>query len=320
MKRTTRIFVAGANTLPGAALRARLTADGYDNLVGLPGDEPDLTHAGQVEDFFAEARPEVVFLVAGKSGGIQLNQDRPAELMVDNLLVTTHVLRASHEYKVAKLLYLAHSCCYPRLALQPMAVASLHTGPVEPTSAAYAMAQNAALTLVQAYRRQYGSHFVSAIAANPFGPHDDFNPEAGHVIPALIRRAHEARRSQDPTLTVWGTGTPRREFIAAKDLADACLFVMKNYNDAQPINLGTGIHLTIAEVANAVTSTVGYQGKLRFDATKANGAPLKCLDSTPLRALGWRPSVDFASALAETYQWFLHHVIKEEHAHGCAAV
>jgi GDP-L-fucose synthase len=191
---------------------------------------------------------------------------------------------------------------------------------VEPTSAAYATAQNAGLMLCKAYRRQYGSRFVSAIAANPFGPHDDFSPEAGHVIPALMRRAYEARQRQDSTLTVWGTGAPRREFISAEELADACLFVMNHYEGDDPINLGTGINLTIAEVAAAVAGVVGYQGQIRFDPARPDGAPLKCLDSSPLRALGWRPSADFASALSATYQWFLHHVIKEESAHGCAPV
>jgi GDP-L-fucose synthase len=174
--------------------------------------------------------------------------------------------------------------------------------------------------LVRAYRRQNRSPFISAIAANPFGAHDDFNPESGHVIPGLIRRADEARRRREPTLTVWGTGKPRREFIAAQDLADACIFLMNHYDDSDPINIGTGVNLTIAEVAAAVASAVGYRGRLRFDSTKADGAPLKCLDSSPLSALGWRPSADFDSALSETYQWFLQHVIKEESAHGCAAV
>ncbi len=320
MKRSTRIFVAGGATLAGAALRARLVEVGYTNLVGVPPDEPDLTHAGQTEDFFAEARPEVVFLVAGKSGGIQLNRARPAELMLDNLLVTTHVLRAAHEHQVDKLLYLASSCTYPRTAPQPLAVASLWTGPLEPTSAAYATARLAGWMLCQAYRQQYGLRFVTAIAANPFGPHDDFSSEGGHVIPALLRRAHEARQRQEPTLTVWGTGTPRREFIAARDLADACLFVMQHYDGPEPINLGAGIDLSIADVAHAVAQAVDYQGTICFDPTRPDGAPLKMLDSAPLRALGWRPTVPFASALTETYDWFLHQVLKEERTHGCAAL
>jgi GDP-L-fucose synthase len=320
MNRSTRIFIAGGTTLPGAALRTRLAEAGYGNLVGVPPEEPDLTNSGQTEDFFAEARPEVVFLVAGRSGGIQLNRDRPAELMVDNLVVTTNVLRAAHEHRVEKLLYLGSSCTYPRAAAQPLAVATLWTGPLEPTSAPYATARLAGMVLCQAYRQQYGLRCITAIAANPFGPHDDFSPEGGHVIPALLRRAHEARQRQEPTLTVWGTGTPRREFIAARDLADACLFVMRHYDGPEPINLGTGIDLSIAEVAHAVARAVDFRGTIRFDPTRPNGAPLKMLDSTPLRALGWCPSVPFASALAETYQWFLHQVLMEERTHGCAAV
>jgi GDP-L-fucose synthase len=320
MNRTTRIFVAGGSTLPGAALRARLLEMGYRNLVGFPREEPDLTDAGQTEDFFADTRPEVVFLVAGKSGGIECNRTRPAELMLDNLLVSANVLRAAHEYGVGKLLYLGSSCCYPRAAAQPLAVTALGTSPMEPTSAPYSTARLAGLILCQAYRQQYGLPWITAIAANAFGPHDDFSLEGGHVIPALVRRAHEARQRQDPILTVWGTGTPRREFIPARDLADACLFVMQHYDGLEPINLGTGLDLSIAEVAQAVARAVGYRGIIRFDPTRPDGAPLKMLDSTALRALGWRPSVPFAQALSEAYDWFLHQVLEEEPTHGCAAL
>jgi GDP-L-fucose synthase len=307
VKRTSRIYVAGGDTLAGAALLERLRAGGYRNLVGVPPDEPDLTMAGQVEDFFGEARPEYVVVAAGRSGGIRLNQERPAGLMLHNLLVTAHVVDCAHRYGVAKLLYLASSCGYPKHATQPLAVESLMTGPPEPTSAAYATAKLAGWQLCDAYRRQYGARFVTAIPANAFGPHDDFSPDGGHVIPALIRRAHEAKLRDEPALTVWGTGTPRREFLFARDLADACLFVLRHHEGPEPINLGGGIELTVADAARAVVHAVGYRGRLTFDASRPDGAPRKVLDSGPLRALGWRPSVDFRTALAETYDWFLRH-------------
>jgi GDP-L-fucose synthase len=312
MNPTSRVYVAGGTTLAGAALLERLRADGYRNLVGTPPDEPDLTDAGQVEDFFGEARPEYVFVAAGKSGGIRLNTARPAELMLDNLLVTAHVIDAAHRHGVTKLLYLASSCGYPKHAPQPFRVESLLAGPPEPTSAAYATAKLAGWQLCAAYRRQYGSPFVTAIPANAFGPHDDFSSEGGHVIPALIRRAHEAKVHRRPELVVWGTGAPRREFLAARDLADACLFVMRRYEGEAPINLGSGTDLSIEAAARAVAEVVGFRGRLRFDASRPDGMPLKILDSGPLWALGWRPSADFRAALGETYRWFLRHVVMED--------
>jgi GDP-L-fucose synthase len=283
MNRTSRIYVAGGDTLIGAALRERLSSDGYRKLVGTPPDEPDLTVMGQVEDFFGEARPEYVIVAAGLSGGIRLNQERPAELMLHNLLVAAHVIDSAHRHGVAKLLYLASSCGYPRSAPQPLAVESLLAGPPEPTSVAYATAKLAGWQLCDAYRRQHGARFVTGIPANAFGPHDDFSPDGGHVIPALIRRAYEAKLRGEPTLTVWGTGAPRREFIFARDLADACLFVMRHYDGPEPINLGGGAELSIAEVAHR------------------------------LRALGWRPSVDFLTGLTETYDWFVRHAADPIH-------
>jgi GDP-L-fucose synthase len=320
MNHDARVYVAGGDTLLGAALLDRLRADGYCNLVGTPLEEPDLTNEGQVEDFFGEARPEYVFLVAGKSGGIYLNRTRPAELMRDNLLSAAHVIHAAHVHDVRKMLYVASACCYPRAAAQPLGVESLMTGLLEPTNAAYATAKLAGWQLCAAYQQQCGARFISAFPANPFGPHDDFGPQSGHVIPSLIRRAHEARRRAEPVLTVWGTGTPRREFIYARDLADACLFVMRRYDAPEPINLGGGPELSIAEVARAVAEVIGYRGRLQFDASKPDGMPRKALDSGPLRALGWRPATDFRTALAETYDWFLQHVAKEDAEHGCAAV
>lgn len=320
MKRSARIYVAGGETLAGAALRELLRTAGYRNLVGTPPDEPDLAILGQVEDFFGEARPEYVFLAAGKSGGIRLNRERPAELMLDNLLVAAHVIHQAYHHGVAKLVYLASSCSYPRHAPQPLRVESLLSGPLEPTSAAYAMAKLAGWQLCEAYRRQYGVRFITAFPTNPFGPHDDFSLDGAHVIPGLMRRAHEAKLRGEPELTVWGTGTPRREFIYARDLADACLFIMRYYEAPEPINLGGSAELSIAAVALAVAEVVGYGGRLRFDAGQPDGMPFKGLDSSRLRELGWRPSTDFRTALAETYAWFLHHVAKEDPTHVRAAL
>jgi GDP-L-fucose synthase len=312
MNRTSRIYVAGGETPLGAALLERLRALGYEHLVGTPPDEPDLTAAGQVEDFFAEARPEYVFVAAGDSGGIRANRTRPADLMLHNLLVTAHVVQAAHVHGVAKLLYLASSCSYPRAAPQPLRVDALLTGPLEPTSEAYALAKLAGLRLCRAFREQYGARFITAVPANAFGPHDDFRPDQGHIIPSLIRKFHEAKYRGDRQVAVWGTGTPRREFIYSRDLADACLFLMNRYDEPAPINLGCGPVLSIAEAAEAVAEVVGYRGRLRFDASQPDGAPLKALDSSPLGALGWRPRADFRTALTETYHWFRRHVVKED--------
>jgi GDP-L-fucose synthase len=320
MKQGARIYVAGGRTLLGAAILDQLRAEGHDNLVGVPPDDPDATAAGQVEDFFTEYRPEYVFLAAGKSGGIARNRSRPAELMLDNLLATANVIDAAHRHGVIKLVYLASACSYPRHALQPLRVESLLTGHLEPTSAAYATAKLAGWQLCAAYRQQYGCRFVTAIPANSFGPHDDFSADGGHVIPALIRRAHEARVRGEPELVVWGTGTPRREFVSSRDLADACLFVMHQYDGAAPINLGGGTDWSIAEVAELVADVVGYRGRLRFDPSRPDGAPRKGLDSGPLYALGWQPTTDFRAALAETYAWFLQHALTEERTHVGAAV
>lgn len=320
MNRDTRVFVAGGTTLPGRGLIDLLRAEGFTRLVGLGTDEPDLTSADATEAFFAAKRPACVFLCAGKSGGIGLNRAAPVELMRDNLLTAANVLHAAHLHGTAKLLYLASSCAYPKHAPQPMCVESLGTGAVEPTSEAYATAKFAGWKLCDAYRREYGCKFVTGFPANAFGPHDDFGPESGHVIPALIRRAHNAKERGDKELVVWGTGTPRREFVHSRDLARACLFVAEYYDGEAPINLGGGTDVSIADAAHAVADVVGFRGRLRFDATKPDGAPLKALDSAPLLEMGWRPEVGFRAALAETYDWFLHHRATEGTGHARRAV
>ena len=320
MNRRSRVFVAGGGTLLGAALLDLLPDRGFNNIVGVGPAEPDLTDAAAVERFFAAERPEYVFLVGGKSGGIALNRAFPADLMLDNLRVAANVLDAARRFDVAKLVYTASSCAYPREASQPLRVEALGSGLLEPTSGPYATAKFAGWTLCSAIRQQYGCRFVTAFPANGFGPHDDFGPETGHVIPALIRRAHDAKLNGNRELTVWGTGTPRREFVYSRDLADAALFVMERYDGDAPINLGGGTDVSIADAVGTVAEVVGYRGRLVFDITKPDGAPLKALDSSPLLALGWRPRTDFRTAVEKTYDWFLHHRVTEDPRHARPAV
>lgn len=300
----TRAFVSGGNTLIGRALIDLLLEEGRAELFGVGRDEPDVTDARATERFFAYARPEVVFHCAGLSGGIGLNRARPVELMRDNLLGTLSVLEAAKKFGARKLVYLASSCAYPKLAAQPMRVEALGTGLMEPTSEAYSTAKFAGWKLCAAYRREFGLNFVTAFPANGFGPHDDFTADGGHVIPALMRRAHDAKENGEAELVVWGTGAPRREFVYSRDLARACAFVAENYDGDAPINLGGGTDLSIADVAREVARVVGFRGRLLFDATKPDGAPLKALDSAPLLELGWTPQTGFREALEETYAWF----------------
>jgi GDP-L-fucose synthase len=299
--------VAGAHTLIGSAIVRRLVADGCTNVVRAE-DEPDVADRASVDRFFARAAPEYVVVAAGKSAGIAGNMRWSADLMRDNLLVASHVIPAASRHRVRKLLYLASSCIYPRNAAQPLQVSSLWTGAVEPTSAAYATAKLAGIQLCGAYRQQYGAPFISAIAADVYGPGDDFNVETAHVAAALVRRIDEAKRSGAPAVNVWGSGRPRRELIYADDLADACLFAMRHYDAGEPINLGAGADISIADLACLVRDVVGYRGELRFDTSKPDGMPVKCLDSSLLRDMGWRPRVDLRAGLERTYQWFLSEV------------
>jgi GDP-L-fucose synthase len=282
-----------------------LKRQGYTNMVSRPEEEPDLTDGTQVDAFFARTAPEYVFLVGGKSGGIRANQKYPAELMLDNLLMECHVIHNAYHHGVKKLLYLASSCSYPKHCPQPMRVESLLTGPVEPTNEPYALAKIAGIKLCQAYSQQYGANFISAIPANAFGPGDDFSLEDSHVIAALIRKMHEAKEQGREVVEIWGTGSARREFIFTDDLADACIFVMNAYEGTQPINLGWGWDISIAELALVVKEVTGFQGKIHFDTSKPDGMPVKLLDPSKLNALGWHPRVPFRSALLETYKWFL---------------
>jgi GDP-L-fucose synthase len=291
--------------LVGTAILRQLEAQGFRRIVGREEDEPDLTDRTQVERFFAERRPDYVFLAAGKSGGIGANQRRPATLMLDNLLVVSHVMAAAQRFGVRKLLYLASACSYPRDCRQPMRVEDLGSGPLEPTNQAYGTAKLAGIRLCEAYAQEHGAHFFAGIPATPFGPGDHWSPEDAHVIPSLFARMHAAKESGLEAVEVWGTGKPRREFIYADDLADACIFLMRNYRGRQAVNLGSGIVLSIRALAKVMAEVVGYFGEVHFDPTRPDGMPVKVLDSGPLRAMGWRPKACLWSALATTYEGFL---------------
>jgi GDP-L-fucose synthase len=304
--------VAGGDTLVGAALLRRLRERGHEPLAAA---EPDLTRADEVHDFFAQFRPECVFVAAGKTGGIAANQQYPADLIRDNLLVSLSVIDAARRHGAENLLYLASSCSYPRECPQPMRPEYLTTGPLEPTNAAYATAKLAGIQLCQAYRQQYGVRFVAGIPANPFGLGDDFDPASGHVIGALLRRMHEAKEEGRPAVTIWGSGTPRRDFIYADDLADACVFIMDHYDGPGPINLAAGTDVSIRELAERVREVVGYGGALEFDRSRPDGMPVKVLDGGPLARIGWRPATPLRDALAATYRAFLETLHSPRMAH-----
>jgi GDP-L-fucose synthase len=303
MQRGARIYVAGGRSMIGGAIVRRLEAEGLTPIA--VDEEPDYRNRDAVEAFLNKWRPEHVFIAAGETAGIGGNSARPADLMTDNLLAVANLIPAAAGHGVARLLYLASSCIYPKHAPHPLQTTSLWTGPVEPTSAAYATAKLAGVVLCDAFRRQHARPFVAAIGADAYGPGDDFSAENAHVVGALIRRFDEAARTSAPFVEVWGSGAPRREFIYVDDLADACVFVMKGYDGGAAINLGTGVDNSIAELAQEIARVVGFRGDIRFDRSRPDGMPFKGLDSSVLHDLGWRPSWTLARGLEETYRWYL---------------
>ena len=305
MERSTRIYVAGADTLIGAAIVTALRRDGYDVLDG--AGEVEMARPTSVRQFFERHRPEHVIVAAGRSAGITGNQRFPADLIHDNLLVVTHVIHEARQAGTRRLMFLASSCSYPKLAPQPMRPDSLLTGPLEPTSQSYAVAKLAGIQMCAAYNRQHGVKFFAAIPADAFGPGDDFSPEDSHVVAGLMRRMHGAKLAGASSVDIWGSGQQRREFIYVDDLASACVFAMRHYEGANPLNLGGGRDTSIAELAHALRDVVGFEGELRFDSSKPDGMPVKALDASELQALGWRPVVAFHDALDRTYRWFLSH-------------
>lgn len=302
--RQAPVFVAGHRGLVGSAVVRRLEVDGFTDVRTVGREALDLRHQAAVDAWFDEERPRYVFLVAGTVGGIHANSTRPAEFLYDNLMIHGTVVQAAHRIGVEKLLYLGSSCIYPRLANQPIAEEALLGGPLEPTNEGYALAKIAGIKLCETYRRQYGDDFISAMPTNLYGPGDNFDLEGGHVLPALMRRFHDAREAGLAEVVVWGTGDARREFLHVDDLADACLFLMDHYSEAGHVNVGTGVDLTIRDLAEAVRDLVHPGADLAFDVSRPDGMPRKVLDVSRLTELGWTASTELAEGLASTYEWF----------------
>lgn len=308
LKQDSRIYVAGHRGLVGAAVLRALRQQGYRNLLLRTHQELDLTDQASVREFFDRERPEAVIMAAARVGGIHANNSRPAAFIRDNLLIQDNAIDAAYRAGVAKFVFLGSSCIYPKLAPQPIKEEYLLTGPLEPTNEWYAIAKIAGVKMCQAYRREFGFNAISLMPTNLYGPGDNFDLQDSHVLPALIRRFHEAKLRGDETLTVWGTGTPRREFLHVDDLADAVVHLLLTY-DAEPIvNVGWGEDVTIRELAELVMAVSGYQGRLVFDSTKPDGTPRKLLDTARLTALGWRPKIPLRMGIERTYAWFQEHV------------
>jgi GDP-L-fucose synthase len=305
MQKNSRIFVAGHRGLAGSAICRCLLRNGYRNLITRSRSELDLTNQSRVDAFFAAEKPEFVFLAAAKVGGILANSSYPAEFLRSNLTIQNNVIEAAYQNGVKKLQFLGSSCIYPRLAPQPIKEEYLLTGPLEPTNEWYAIAKIAGIKLAQAYRRQYGFRTISLMPTNLYGPGDNFDLESSHVLPALIRKAHEARVKHAPEMAVWGSGAPRREFLHVDDLADAAVFLMLRYDSADIINVGVGEDITIRELAELVCRVVGYEGRVVFDASKPDGTPRKLLDVSRLQNLGWRPRVNLEEGIGHAYREFL---------------
>ncbi|HZQ52539.1 MAG TPA: GDP-L-fucose synthase [Bryobacteraceae bacterium] len=309
MDRTSPIFIAGHRGLVGSALVRKLRQEGFTNLILRTRHELDLTCLPAVDAFFAAVQPEYVFLAAGKVGGIHANSTYPADFIRNNLAIQLNVIDAAWRNNVRKLEFFGSSCIYPKFAPQPIKEEYLLSGPLESTNEPYAIAKIAGIKLCQAYRAQYGFSAVALMPTNLYGPGDHFDLENSHVLPALIRKFHDARESGMPEVTIWGTGTPRREFLHVDDLASAAIFLMQNYDDPEIVNVGTGEDLTIAELAALIANCIGYRGALRFDATKPDGTPRKLLDVSRLKALGWRPSIPMEQGIRATYEWFSQNVV-----------
>jgi len=310
MQKSEKIFVAGHGGMVGSALIRGLETAGFNKLLKRDRSELDLGDSEVVTKFFCNEKPEVVIFAAAKVGGIKANNEQPVEFLLENLRVQNNVIAAAHESGVRKLLFLGSSCIYPKLAPQPIPESALLSGPLEPTNEAYAIAKIAGVKLCQAFSREYGANFISAMPTNLYGPNDNFDLETSHVLAALLRKAYEAKKSSARELVVWGTGTPRREFLHVDDCASACLFLLEKYDSPEIINVGCGEDISIHELAELICDVVGFDGELSWDKTKPDGTPRKLLDLSKLRGLGWTPTIPLRDGIAQTYEWFLKNVAK----------
>lgn len=304
MEKSSKIYVAGHSGLAGSAILRHLEEEGFNNLIFRKHKELDLCDSSQVKDFFDKERPEYVFLAAAKVGGIWANKTYPAEFIYNNLAIQTAVIQSAYIFGVKKLLFLGSSCIYPKHAPQPMKEEYLLTGLLEPTNEPYAISKIAGIKMCQAYNRQYGTNFISVMPTNLYGPGDNFDLETSHVLPALIRKFHEAKLSGKP-VTLWGSGGPRREFLHVDDMADACLFLMNHYDSSEIINIGTGKDITIRELADLIKDVTGFKGEIKYDQTRPDGTPRKLLDVTRINSLGWQAKTDLREGIEKTYRWFL---------------
>lgn len=305
MKLTDKIYIAGHRGMVGGAIKRKLISLGYQNLLLRTSAELDLRNQQAVNEFFAAEKPDYVFLAAAKVGGIHANNTYRADFLYDNLVIAANIIHAAYVNRVTKLMFLGSSCIYPRMAPQPITESSLLTGPLEATNEPYAIAKIAGIKLCEAYRQQYGCNFISVMPTNLYGIGDNYHPENSHVLPALIRRFHEARTNRQPSVTVWGTGTPKREFLFADDLADACVYLMHHYDGEELVNIGTGEDLSIRELAETVKEVVNYEGDIIFDSSKPDGTPRKLMDVSKLHALGWQHSMDLRTGIHMAYSDFV---------------
>lgn len=305
MEKNAKIYIAGHLGLVGSAIKRKLESLDYVNIITKTREELDLLNQKDTENFFLKEKPEYVFLAAAKVGGIMANKTYPADFAYENLQVQNNVIYNAHKNGVKKLLFLGSSCIYPRLAPQPMKEEHFLTGPLEPTNIAYAIAKIAGIITCQSFDKQYNTNFISVMPTNLYGPNDNFSPETSHVLPALIRKIHFAKINNEPNITVWGTGSAKREFLYVDDLASACVFLMDNYDSQEIINIGTGEDLSIKELAETIKSIVGYQGEINWDTSKPDGMPRKLLDVTRLHDLGWKHTIELDEGIRKTYQWFL---------------
>lgn len=306
MEKNEKIFVAGHNGMVGSAVWRALQADGYNNLVGKRSSELDLKNQAAVEAFFQNEKPEYVVLAAAKVGGILANNIYRAEFLYDNLAIQNNVIHFAYKYGVKKLLFLGSSCIYPKLAPQPLKEDYLLSGLLEPTNEPYAIAKIAGIKMCESYRRQYGCNFISAMPTNLYGPNDNYDLNNSHVLPALIRKMHEAKVQQKAEVEIWGTGSPLREFLHVDDLAAACLFLLKEYNEELFVNVGFGSDISIGDLAQLVKNIVGFEGELKFNTDKPDGTPKKLMDSGRINAMGWKPKIDLERGIAETYNHVKH--------------